>query len=175
MSDDRARLRLALSVLSALGVGLGCRSKESPPAHVDDAAKVATPDRLTGGERLPEAEIVFGLPIPKGMRLTRHFKESAYVTGDLDMLATLEHVRGYVDAPSVELTGELATFARASIKGDAERRRFRIEISKTQRGSQLYIKDITPPPSTAGLTEAERWQRAGRNPDGTLLNENQVY
>jgi hypothetical protein len=175
MSHERARLHLALCVVSALGVGLGCRSKESPLAQVEDGAKVATPDRLTGEERLPEAEIVFGLPIPKGMRLTRHFKESAYVTGDLDLMTLLEHVRSYVDASSVELTGEFATFARAHIKGDAQRRRFRIEISKTQRGSQLYIKDITPPPPTGGLTEAERWQRAGRNPDGTLLNENQVY
>ncbi len=166
---------MALCIVTALGVGLGCRSKESPQAPVDDGVKVATPDRLTGGEQLPESEIVFGLPIPKGMRLTRHFKEAAYVTGDLDMMATLEHVRNHVEAPSVELTGEFATFARAYIKGDAQRRRFRIEITKTQRGSQLYVKDITPPPPTAGLTEAERWQRAGRNPDGTLLNENQVY
>jgi hypothetical protein len=174
MSDAlRARVHLALCLASALG--LGCRAKEAPAPQLEEGAKVATPDRLTGDERLPESEIVFGLPIPKGMRVTSHFKEAAYVTGDLDLMTTLEHVRTHIEAASVELTGTSAIFARAYIKGDAQRRRFRIEISKTPRGSQLHVKDITPPPSIAGLSEAQRWQRAGRNPDGTVIDENKIY
>lgn len=170
----RARSCLLVFLLPALHVSLGCQSKKATEAVIDKT-QASTPDRLSGNEQLPEAEIVFGLPIPKGMRLTRQFEDAAYLTGELDVASALEHVRPYVEARSVEVMNGVAIFAQAYIKGDARRHQFRIEISKTPGGSQVHVRDITPPPSTSGLTEAERWQRAGRKPDGSLLDPNQVY
>jgi hypothetical protein len=165
------KLRAALCLVASLAVG--CHSK--PVASVEEApAAPSTPDRLTSDEHLPEAETAFGLPLPKGMRLTRHFSDAAYFSGSLDMQSTLDHVRKYVEARDVEMTNQHVVFARARIKGNAERI-FRIEISATPRGSQVHLKDITPPALARGLSEPEIWQRAGRKPDGSLLDPNQVY
>lgn len=164
------KLGPGLYLLAALAVG--CHSK--PVESVEDEPAPSTPDRLTNDERLPEAETAFGLPIPKGMRLTRHFSEAAYFAGSLDMSTALDHVRKYVEARDVEMTHNHAIFSRARIKGNADGI-FRIEVSATPRGSQVHIKDITPPPLARGLSEPEMWQRAGRKPDGTLIDPNQVY
>lgn len=165
-------MKLGAGLYLVASLALGCHSK--PVASVEEAPAASTPDRLTSDEHLPEAETAFGLPIPKGMRLTRHFSDAAYLSGSLDLSSTLDHVRKYVEARDVELTNQHAVFARARIKGNAERV-FRIEVSATPRGSQVHIKDITPPALARGLSDAEMWQRAGRKPDGSLLDPNQVY
>lgn len=161
-------------LVSAL-IGLSCHGKsEAPPPPAESAAPA--PDRLAAEERLPDSEVAFGLPLPRGMRLSRHFGDGAYFAGPIGMTALLEHVRGHVQAQDVQLRGRRAVMPRAIIKGDAERRTFRIEISTTGRGSLLHIKDVTPPVlATRGLPEAEIWRRAGRKPDGTLLDSREMY
>ena len=109
------------------------------------------------------------------MKLTRHFNDAAYFTGELTMDKALEHVQGHIEARALEMMGRRTVISRAFIKGDKERRLVRIEISKLPRGSQIYIKDITPPPAIGRLSEAELWQLAGRKPDGNLLDANKVY
>jgi hypothetical protein len=160
----------ALYLVATLAVG--CHAK--PVESVEEVPATSTPDRLKADEHLPEAETAFGLPIPKGMRLTRHFSDAAYLAGSLDLSSALDHVRKYVEARDVEMTNQHAVFARARIKGNPEKV-FRIEIAATPRGSQVHIKDVTPPALARGLSEPEMWQRAGRKPDGTLLDPNQVY
>jgi hypothetical protein len=65
--------------------------------------------------------------------------------------------------------------SRAHVKGDESRRLLRIEVSETPRGSQVYLKDITPPPAARAASEADLWSRAGRKPDGTPIDENKLY
>jgi hypothetical protein len=174
--QPRARQWLVARSLIALALtATGCSGKSTEHERAAPEAPDPAPDRLTGTEQLPEAETAFGLPIPRGMRMTRYFTDAAYFSGSLSMEDASAHVQKFVDANSVEITLQRALFARARIKGDARKRLFRIEISKTSRGSQVHVKDVTPPPATQGLTEAQRWERAGRNPDGTLINPNQVY
>lgn len=171
--------RASLAALGAcLGAGAaalaGCHTKsasEPPPP----ASAPATPDRLAEGERLPEAETAFGLPLPAGMRVVRHFNDAAYFAGDVGFDAVLEHVRRHVRAEAAQMLNQGVVFPRATVaKGDANRL-LRIELSTTPRGTQLHIKDITPPPALSGLSEAEIWRKAGRKPDGTPLDPNQVY
>jgi hypothetical protein len=38
----------------------------------------------------------------------------------------------------------------------------------------VTIRDITPPPLTPGLTEEQRWEQVGLNPDGTLKDRLQL-
>ena len=113
--------------------------------------------------------------MPKGMRLVRHFADSAYFAGELDVRRAVEHVTQHVRARDMQLVGRGATFPRAYIAGDASKRLFRIDVSETARGSQIHIQDVTPPPAPTGLSEAERWRQAGRNPDGSLIDPNQLY
>jgi hypothetical protein len=179
-TTKRLRWFLALGLGSLGCVSLSCRSRPSPAPVVLDDEGGATPDRLKEGEELPESETAFGLPIPQGMRLSRHFLESAYLTGSLSLEQLADHVQSHVEARNVEVTKNRVLFARvlfarARIKGDRRGRLFRLEISRTASGAQLFMLEITPPAMTRGLTEAERWREAGRNPDGTLLDENRVY
>jgi len=51
----------------------------------------------------------------------------------------------------------------------------RIEVSAEGSGTQVYVKNVTPPPAPRGLSEKEIWSRVGRGPDGKPLNENQMY
>lgn len=170
--------RPALAWLGAcLGAAVcagGCR--DEPTLERPAAASVsATPDRLAPGETLPEAEAAFGLALPAGMRPVRHFHDAAYFVGDIAMDALLEHVRARVHAESVQMLNQGALFARASVTGGDPSRLLRIELSKAPRGTQLYVKDITPPPAVGGVSEAEIWRLAGRKPDGTPLDPNQLY
>jgi hypothetical protein len=179
-SRARRSLQSALPVgLAALGFAgaapLGCHRDRDMPESEAPPPVPSTPDRLTQEERLPESETAFGLPLPPGMHVTRHFGDSGYFSGPLDFAATLEHVRKHVRARDVEMMTLRAVFPRAQIEGDSEGRLFRIEISSTAQGSQLYIKNITPPPVTRGLSENEMWKRAGRKPDGSLIDPNQMY
>ncbi len=169
----RAALGACLGAVMAAGLA-GCREKSVAEA-APPASAPATPDRLADGERLPEAELAFGLPLPAGMRVVRHFNDSAYFSGELDLDAVLEHVRRHVRTEAAQLLSQAVVFPRATVaEGDAKRL-LRIELSKTPRGTQLYIKDITPPPAVTGLSEAEIWRMAGRKPDGTPLDPNQLY
>jgi hypothetical protein len=159
---------------AALALCLGCNS-ERPPAPRGEAPSERTPDRLEEDEQLPAAETAFGLPIPSGMQLTRHFNDTAYFSGPLKVNQVLEHIQANVMSREVEMMSQRVVFSRAYIKGDESKRLVRIEIAETPEGSQVYLRDITPPPSPRGLSEEERWSRAGRKPDGTPLNPNQLY
>ena len=170
-----ARPALGACFVAALAAGLtGCpqRAESEQPAPV---SAPATPDRLAPGETLPEAETAFGLPLPAGLRLVRHFNDAAYFAGNVPFEAVLEHVRSRVRAEGVQMLSQGALFPRATLAGGDAGRRLRIEIGKTPRGTQLHIQDITPPPAITGVSEADIWRKAGRKPDGTPLDPNQEY
>jgi hypothetical protein len=173
---SRARRRVLGTCLGA-GViaGLASCQEKSAPEAPPPASAPATPDRLAQGERLPEAEIAFGLPLPAGMRVVRHFNDAAYFAGDLGFDAVLEHVRRHVRAEAAQMLNQAIVFPRATVAGGDAGRLLRIELSKTPRGTQLHVKDVTPPPALNGVSEAEIWRRAGRKPDGTPLDPNQLY
>jgi hypothetical protein len=59
-------------------------------------------------------------------------------------------------------------FPRVFVKGDKQKRIYRIEIHRARNLTTVNLRDITPPKVPQGLTEEERWERAGRNPDGSL-------
>jgi hypothetical protein len=151
-----------------------CQSK-APPTATEAAAEVtATPDRLPAEKRPPEA-MAFGLSLPRGMRLTRQFNGSAYFLGELDLATVVEHLKPHLDAKRVENHPGHTVFEQAKIKGDVSERRLRVDVSAEGVGTQVYVRDVTPPPAPRGVSETEMWRRAGRNPDGTPLDQNQVF
>lgn len=164
---------------TALGVCLGaclggCQEKRAsePAAPV---SVPASPDRLGPGERLPEAETAFGLALPSGMRLVRHFDDAAYFAGDVELDALIAHVEQRVQAGPAQVSSQGVSFPRARVLGGDSRRLLRLELTRTPRGTQLHVKDITPPPALTGLSEEELWRMAGRNLDGTMVDEDQIY
>jgi hypothetical protein len=168
----RARFPVAvLALLLASTWGCGSRREPEPAPEASDT----TPDRLAADEVVTEAPVAFGMPLPPGMHLTRYFSDAAYFGGRVSVEEVLAHIRQHVLAREVEMRTSRVVIAQAYIREDERGRLFRIEISSTDDGSQIHIQDITPEPVTQGLTVEERWQRAGRKPDGTLLNPKEMY
>lgn len=160
-------------VLLALVAGACRRGEQAAP--VDDEAASA-PDRLGAGERLPESETAFGLALPPGMRLVRHFKDAAYFSGKLDMQSVVEQVAQQVEPRNVELVGGGALLSRVRVKGDDSGRQLQVEVKKTRLGTLLHVQNITSQaPAVSGLSQEELWRRAGRKPDGTPIDPNQMY
>ena len=151
-----------------------CHSKPKLTTEQQEESAQA-PDRLQASERLPESETAFGLTLPLGMRLTRHFNDSAYFIGKTDVSSVVLALQPQLTARSVEMARGHATFPRTQIKQDAAQRWVRIEVSAEGAGTQVYVKDVTPPPPPRGLSEKEIWSKVGRGPDGKPLNENQMY
>jgi hypothetical protein len=170
----RARLpaaRAALALLLASTWGCGSRREPEPAPQASET----TPDRLATDEVVTEAPVAFGMPLPPGMRLTRYFSDAAYFSGRVSVEEALAHVRQHVLTRDVEMRTNRVLISQAYIREDERSRLFRIEISSIDDGSQIHIQDITPEPVTQGLTVEERWRRAGRKPDGTLLNPKEMY
>ncbi|HLV19434.1 MAG TPA: hypothetical protein VKZ49_01080, partial [Polyangiaceae bacterium] len=60
------------------------------------------------------------------------------------------------------------------IKGQPPDKLYRIEIVEDGLRTRLLVRDVTPPPTVQGLTEQERYRRAGITPDGKLLDANKL-
>jgi hypothetical protein len=171
MKRTRARA-IGVSLVACLGAA--CQ-REPAPEPAPPPSEAPAPDRLSSAEALPDAEVAFGLPLPTGMRLVRQFNDSAYFVGEVELAALLEHVQKHVVSRTAQMRGRGAVFARTELAADEQKRQFRIELNPAPRGTELHITDITPAPAEVGLSEVDSWRRAGRNPDGTPIDQNQVY
>jgi hypothetical protein len=54
-------------------------------------------------------------------------------------------------------------------------RKLRIEVASGNGDTELIIRDVTPLSIEPGLTEEERWKKAGLKPSGGLLNPDNVF
>lgn len=170
----RAPLASASLALLLLGTGACGSQREREPTPALEASETA-PDRLAPDEVVTQAPVAFGMPLPPGMSLTRYFNDAAYFAGRVSVEDALAHVRRHVLTRDVEMRTRRVVIPQAYIREDEHSRLFRIEISSTDDGSQIHIQDITPEPVTQGLSVEERWRRAGRKPDGTLLNPKETF
>jgi hypothetical protein len=148
----------------------GCKSKD-PPA----APAAATPDRLESNEPVLGTEKAFGIPVPRELKVKARFSQAVHLAGPARAADLTEYFRGYVLVDHLELSGTETIFPLVRVKGSKDQRLFRIRISEvSKKRSEVVIEDVTPPPTTPGLSEAERWEQVGMNPDGTLKNRLQL-
>lgn len=156
-----------LKVVPLLFVGLtACGKKEStstlPPTP---SATISSADRLLPGELAEGRERMMGLPVPRDMRLLRVFDDSAVASGHVDPESVSNYVRTRVDAASAEIGAARTLFPKAHVKGQPDDKIVRIEIVPQLGSTELIFFDITPPVHTPGLSDEERWRKAGVVPD----------
>ncbi len=142
---------------------LGCQRDETTTENPVDAPE----DHLAPGEHLPDAELTFGIEVPRGMRVTATFKDVAQLDGSLSIEQLVSYYKEHVLVAAIEMGATQAVFPRVYVRGDAQKRQYRIVISKHDNRSKVRITDVTGTPVVKGLSERERWERAGLNPDGT--------
>lgn len=135
-------------------------------------------DRLGPGEIPPGTETVYGLVLPRGMKVIAHFPGIAHAVGALSPEDVANYVRDRVVVSRVELGAAETVFPRVRIKDGDPEKLFDIEVIPLGDRTKLVIKDMTPPtthvPIDKTMTDAERWKRAGYNPDGTPLDPNKL-
>ncbi len=177
---------ISLGAFGAMAVGTGCeRNEPRRVEHADGPAKpkVATPvDRLAPGELEPSDELAFGLPIPKGMRVVRRFDDATHAKGRIDHDELVEYLKRRLSTshvtykldkvvfPEVQLRDAPSNEAGDEADGEAPPKTLQIEVWADRDMTWMRVKDTTVPPLVEGLTEAERWRRAGMHPDGSPLD-----
>jgi hypothetical protein len=160
---------------SACAVFLACNSAAEAPAPRPAASQGRKPpDRLAPGELGPGKVKVFGFVAPRQMRLERRFPDAAHFVGQARPEAVANYVRERVAVERVEMGAGRTVFPRVAIKGGPEGHVFRIEVVSDTPNTRLVIRDITRPPTTPGLSEAERWKKAGLRPDGTQIDRDKA-
>lgn len=151
---------------------VGCSKPETEP--VMELAGTVAPDRLAPQEPLIGTQRVWGLRVPDGMTISSQFPRKVHLSGSRSLTSVMEALREQVSASHAEVTPSRFVFERAAIQSEGERKLLRIEALTDGPLTRVYISDITPPPVPSGLSEAEMWERAGYNPDGTIKNPSQV-
>lgn len=161
---------IALALLS-----VGCRRNQALPSKETRAAATASApappvDRLLPGELGSSSELVFGFPVPIGMSVERVFPDAAHLIGEVTVSGLVDYIRKHAQVGTAELTGSMMRFDQVRIPQQAPDHLYRFELVRQARQVRLVIKNITPPPTQAGLTEEERWRQAGLRPDGQPLD-----
>jgi hypothetical protein len=170
--------RIILSSLLVATTLLGCRKQEDPGAPrplasaTTSAAPPVPPDHLLPGELGEGKEIAFGLVLPRGFTVERRFADAIHASGS----STVEHVAAYVRRRVVASTVEVGP-ARTIFASAQTATHVPVTIEITDRSGQveLVVRDLTPPPIPQGLSDEERWKRAGLRPDGTPIDPSKVY
>lgn len=136
-----------------------CAQKPNPPPAPAPSASAV--DRLLPGELSEGQERALGLAVPRGMLLERAFGDLAQARGRVEMEPLANYVRRRVDVATVEIGAARTLFPRAHVKGEPDAKLVRIEVVRDNDNSVLIVRDITPPPFVPGLSEDERWRKAG--------------
>jgi hypothetical protein len=109
--------------------------------------------------------------LPRGFVVKRTFNDSVAAVGPSPLDLVEAYIRRRVEVDRIEAGPVRTVFERVRVRGDGpERHWLRIEMDARPNGSEIVVRDITPPPDTPGLAPDERWKRAGLGPGGKQLN-----
>jgi hypothetical protein len=150
-----------------------CRSGNKPaPARATLAPRDAghPADRLAPGELGASSRLVFGFNVPLGMKVESQSPREVHLSGMVGLEALARYVKDRVEVTHVEVTGSRFVFNDARIKQGDPERKYLFDLVRRHRRTVLVIRDRTPPPALDGLSEEERWRRAGLTPDGKQID-----
>ncbi len=149
--------------------------KGAPPRFAEEtqgAPQATSPDRLPPGDLLEGTERTFGFSVPKGMTLIQSARGSV-MRGPVNFDELTSYVQARIAVRHAEMEGDTLFFRSALIR-DGEKGIFEFSISTERRDTILRIKNRTPNPPVFGLSEKERWKRAGMKPSGGLIDPHQM-
>lgn len=168
------RFALVLAALTAFALG-ACRKgddtiDEAPLPEPPPAPAATSADQLRPGELAEGAEEAFGLTLPRDLRVTRRFRESTVAIGEPGAELVANYVRERVHTSVVEIGPARTVFMDARVRGKDDGKLLRIEVIQQRARTELVVKDLTKEPIEPGLTEEERWEKAGLSPSGRQLD-----
>ena len=161
-------------MVALLGAAASCRDSKpteqqtTAPAAAD--ASAVLPDSTDGNELAEGKEEAFGLRLPRGVYIAARMDDAVYARGKLGFEASANYVRQRVVAKRVDTGPAKTVFVDAAIKAKPDRL-VQVEVLMRSRGVEIIVRDKTRKPADKGLTQKERWKRAGLTPDGKVLKE----
>jgi hypothetical protein len=166
-----ARRRLiALTVLLSAGLAAcsSCKRKEDQRPE-----ETKPPDHLAPNEVAEGKERAFGLPLPRFARIAARFDKKVHVQSPHTPEDLVNFVRARVKDGKIT-PGTTETQLIDVVPRDDAKKRLTIEVRALRGGgdakSEMIIKDTTPPPLEPGLTDEQRWKKAGLTPDGRIVD-----
>ncbi len=150
-------------MLVALAFAVGCQ--DDPPALAPSGVGRVPIDTLAPGEIAEGNEIAFGLRLPRDMRVTSRQARAVFALGRVHFEDVSNFVRDRVEATQID-TGPARTRFIEAVPLRDKSRAVDIEVLVTRRGTELVVRDRTRVPAEPGLSDEERWRRAGLQPNG---------
>ena len=167
-----ARRRLvtvtALLTVGVAVVSTSCRTKQEVPP---DNQK--PPDRLAPNEVVEGKEVAFGLPLPRAARVASRWERKVLVTSPLSPEELANFVRARVkDGKLTAGTGSTQLADVVPLHEPTRRLNIEVRVSRSNDGarSEMMIQDATPIAAEPGLTDEERWRKAGFTKDGKVAD-----
>jgi hypothetical protein len=163
-----SRPLFAVCVAAAAFTGTGCKAKPAPPPPEEKPR-----DHLDPGEVVEGKERAFGLPLPRLMHIQTRFERTVYLTSPLAPEALVNFVRARVKDGQINPGTSGTLMQNVSPLADPTKR-LHVEVRPLRSGdgtkSEMFIRDTTPLPNEPGLTEDERWKKAGLTPSGQIAD-----
>jgi len=129
-----------------------------------------SPDRLPPGELLEGEERVFGLPIPRDMKLESFTRRTAEAKGRVRPEALGDYLRQRVLVNHVEMAERRLVFPRVQLRGDQSATILQLEVVDDGLETRLLVRNLTGAVPLEGLSDEERWKRAGLKRGGQLID-----
>lgn len=168
----RHRLSATVGLLCAVGVLTSCssckRDEKPPPAETKPA------DHLVPGEVVEGKDRAFGLPLPRLARVAARFESTVDVYSPLSPEELVNFVRARVKDGKVT-PGSSSTLLVDVVPLADVQKRLNIDVHAfhgmdSSVRSEMIVRDTTPFASEPGLTEEQRWKKAGLTPDGHIAD-----
>lgn len=159
----------AALLVSALALGCDEAQQTAPPPVAPPTAS-APIDTTAPGELAEGKERAFGLPIPRDMRIKARLDDTWYAEGPFGLEDVANYVRARVLPSRVDRGPNKTVFVDATLLDDPKKR-VQVEVARVHGRVEMVVRDRARLPVEQGLTEEERWRRAGRTRDGKVLRE----
>ena len=151
-----------------------CREEPPPPPGswasepapvVTTKVDVADPDELAEGK-----ERAFDFPVPRAMRVEARFEDAVYLVGRVPFASLNNYIRERVVAGEIDTGPAKTVYGKAALK-NGKKRLLELTVSNDYGNIELIVRDRTRTAVEKGLTEEQRWKRAGLTQEGQVIEK----
>jgi hypothetical protein len=172
------RRPVAAAVVGLVALAGACRRSEPATDGQDPTAngagsapaRLASPaDHLAPGELLEGPEQVFGVALPREVKLRESFVDVAYASGPAAVPALVQYFRARLEDGALREGPGAATFEHVKVRGKPGAD-LTVRITPAPSGANVEVRDTTPPRLPPLPDEAARWKQVGLTPEGRLAD-----
>jgi hypothetical protein len=147
-----------------------CARPEPPKELLPMGMRLAPVDRVERGELAEGDTRVFGFKLPRDMTIESRLPKTVYAGGSVAFVALSNYVRQRVKAAKVATGPSKTVFEEAVVLRDKKHTLY-VEVSKAESGRvELVVRDRSRKMAPQGLTEEQRWRKAGMNMKGEVID-----